>query len=102
MTAAATPTTSSEHASQLRVAQLMRPYWATLSIAGVAVVGETLTDILEPWPVKVVVDSVLQSKPPRGWLAETMFTFVGQDTFAILNAAVAAVVLIAVLGAISS
>ena len=28
-----------------------------LIIALVAVLGETLTDILEPWPLKVVVDT---------------------------------------------
>src|SRR5215475_6428744 len=102
MTAAATPATSSEHASQLRVAQLMRPYWMTLSIAGVAVVGETLTDVLEPWPVKVVVDSVLQSKPLKGWFGDVVFRIFGNNALAVLNFAVFAVVLIAVLGAISS
>ena len=102
MTAAATPTTSSEHAPQLRVAQLMRPYWMTLSIAGVAVVGETLTDVLEPWPVKVVVDSVLQSKPLKGWFGDVVFRIFGHNALAVLNFAVFAVVLIAVLGAIST
>src|SRR5215470_17471452 len=91
MPATETPAPCSEHGSQLRVAQLMRPYWMTLSIAGVAVIGETLTDVLEPWPVKVVVDSVLQSKPLKGWVGDAVFSF-----------AVIAVVLIAVLGAISS
>jgi subfamily B ATP-binding cassette protein MsbA len=63
----------SEHGSQLRLAQLMRPYWKTLVIACVAVVGETLADVLEPWPVKVIVDSVLQSKPLKGWFGEAAF-----------------------------
>jgi len=102
MTAAATPTTSSEHASQLHVAQLMRPYWMTLSIAGVAVVGETLTDVLEPWPVKVVVDSVLQSKPLKGWFGDVVFRIFGHNALAVLNFTVFAVVIIAVLGAIST
>ena len=92
----------SEHGSQLRVAQLIRPYWKTLAIAGVAVIGETLTDVLEPWPVKVIVDSVLQSKPLKGWFGDAAFRVFGHDAFAVLNFAVAAVVLIAVLGAISS
>src|SRR5215472_16033070 len=100
MTAADTPTTPSEHASQLRVAQLMRPYWMTLSIAGVAVVGETLTDVLEPWPVKVVVDSVLQSKPLKGWFGDAVFGIFGDNALAVLDFAVFAVVLIAVLGSI--
>jgi ATP-binding cassette subfamily B protein len=102
MPAAETPTSPSEHGSQLRVAQLMRPYWKTLSIAGVAVIGETLADVLEPWPVKIVVDSVLQSKPLKGWFGEAAFRIFGHDALAVLNFAVAAVVLVAVLGAISS
>jgi subfamily B ATP-binding cassette protein MsbA len=101
MPATETPA-SSEHGSQLRVAQLLRPYWKTLAIACVAVIGETLTDVLEPWPVKVIVDSVLQSKPLKGWFGDLAFRVFGHDALAVLNFAVAAVVLIAVLGAISS
>jgi subfamily B ATP-binding cassette protein MsbA len=93
---------SPEHDSRLSIAQLMRPYWKALSIAGIAVIGETLTDVLEPWPVKVVVDSVLQSKPLKGWVGDAVLKVFGHNAFAVLNFAVAAVVLIAVLGAISS
>jgi len=84
------------------MAQLMRPYWKTLAVAGVGVLGETLTDVLEPWPLKVVVDSVLQPKPLKGWFGEAIFGVFGHNAFAILNFAIAAVVIIAVLGAISS
>jgi subfamily B ATP-binding cassette protein MsbA len=102
MTAPDTTTPSFDHGSQLRLAQLMRPYWMTLSIACVAVIGETLTDVLEPWPVKIVVDSVVQSKPLKGWIGDAVFRVFGHNAFAILDFAVIAVVLIAVLGAISS
>src|SRR5215467_11314848 len=90
------------HGSRLSITQLMRPYWKALSIAGVAVIGETLTDVLEPWPVKVVVDSVLQSKPLKGRVGDAVVGVFGDNAFAVLNFAVAAVILIAVLGAISS
>ena len=60
-------------ASRLSITQLMRPYWKALSIACIAVIGETLTDVLEPWPVKVVIDSVLQSKPLNGWVVDAVF-----------------------------
>ena len=49
-------------ARRLRILDLVRPHWKALTIALVAVLGETLTDILEPWPIKIVVDNVLQSK----------------------------------------
>ena len=47
---------------RLRIIDLVRPHWKALTIALVAVLGETLTDILEPWPIKIVVDNILQSK----------------------------------------
>jgi ATP-binding cassette subfamily B protein len=102
MPSADTPVSSSENGSRLSLPRLMRPYWTALSIACVAVIGETLTDILEPWPVKIVVDSVLQSKPLKGWVGDAVSTVFGHNALAVLNFAVAAVVVIAVLGAISS
>ena len=64
--------------------------------------GETLTDILEPWPIKVVVDNILQSKPLTGWLGGMVTSLFGHNAYAIVNFAVAAVALIAVVGAVSS
>ena len=64
--------------------------------------GETVTDILEPWPIKVVVDNVLQSKKLPGVLGSVASGLFGSDHYAMLNFAVAAVALIAVVGAVSS
>ena len=62
--------------------------------------GETLADIAEPWPIKVVVDHVLQSKKMPGWFV-MVARYLGDDKLAILNFAVAAVLVIAIVGAIS-
>ncbi len=67
-----------------------------------AVLGETLTDILEPWPVKIVVDNILQSKKLPGWLGGIVVRLFGTNPYAILNFAVAAVATIAIVGAVSS
>ena len=89
-------------ATHVRVARLLRPHWKPLVLALLAVVGETLADILEPWPIKVVIDNVLGSKRlPSGW-ATYIFASLGQDPLAILNVALAAVIVIAVVGAVSS
>ena len=65
-----------------------------------AVLGETLTDILEPWPIKIVVDNILQSKPlPAGWAGRD--GHLRHNAYAIVNFAVAAVAVIAVVGAVS-
>lgn len=87
---------------ELSIAHLIYPHWRAVTVAFVAVLGETVTDILEPWPVKLVVDHLLQEKSLPGWLGGIVFRFFGQDTLAILNFAVAAVAAIAVLGALSS
>ena len=81
---------------------LLRPHWKALSLALVAVAGETVTDLLDPWPLKIVVDNLLQSKPLPSWLAGVVAHFAGQNTFAVLNFAVAAVAGIAIIGALSS
>jgi len=62
------PPTSRSSPRALRLVDLVRPHWKALTLALVAVLGETLTSILEPWPIKVVVDNILQSKPlPEFW-----------------------------------
>ena len=92
----------SKSSRRLRIIDLLRPHWKALTVALVAVLGETLTDILEPWPIKIVVDNILQSKklpPVLGGIVTGLF---GQNTNAIVNFAVAAVALIAIVGAVSS
>jgi ATP-binding cassette subfamily B protein len=89
-------------AGKLRLVEIIRPHWKALAIALLAVLGETLADVLEPWPIKLVIDNVLRSKTlPPGWgrLVAELF---GQNKFAILNFAVAAVLIIAVTGAVSA
>src|SRR5712691_2177329 len=81
---------------------LLRPHWKALSLALVAVIGEAVTDLLEPWPLKIIVDNLLQSKPLPHWLAGVVNQIAGHDKFAVLNFAVLAVAVIAIVGAISS
>ena len=90
------------HPRTLRISDLIRPHWKTLAIALAAVLGETVTDVLEPWPIKVVVDNVLQSKKLPGLLGSTVSGLFGTNPYAMLNFAIAAVALIAVVGALSS
>jgi ATP-binding cassette, subfamily B, bacterial len=86
---------------KIRITDLLYPHWGTLTFAFIAVLGESLTDLLEPWPLKIVFDHVFGSKPMPDWLA-AIVGFIGTDKFSILNFAVIAVIVIAVFGAISS
>lgn len=86
----------------LRIIDLVRPHWKGLTLAVVAVLGETLTDILDPWPIKIIVDNVLRSKDLPGILGRVVSGTFGQGPYAVLNFAVAAVAGIAIVGAISA
>ena len=83
------------------VSHLARSHWKALTLAFLAVLGETIADVAEPWPVKIVIDNVLQHKqlPPR---LDAIVQWFPQDAFATLNFALAAVLLIALVGAVSS
>jgi len=64
-----TPPTSRSSPRAPRIIDLVRPHWKGLTLALVAVPGETLTGILEPWPIKVVVDKYRQpARATAGWL----------------------------------
>src|SRR5260370_42089654 len=86
---------------KIRITDLLSPHWLTLTLAFIAVIGESITDLLDPWPLKIVFDYVFGSKRMPDWLASTV-SFIGTDKFSILNFAVLAVIIIAIFGAISS
>ena len=86
----------------LHISDLLRPHWVPLALAFLAMIGETLTDVLEPWPIKVVVDYVVSSKPLPHWLNSLAGDLFAHDRLAALNLAVAAVAAIAIVGTISA
>ena len=88
-------------AGKLRFSTFLRPHAWSLVLACVAVLGETLADIAEPWPIKIVVDNLLQDKKLPHRVA-AIVQLLGHDKIAILNFALASVILIAVVGAVSS
>ena len=53
-----------------------------LTLALVAVLGETLAGMLEPWPIKVVVDNLLDSKPLPELLGRMVTGLFGQGPYA--------------------
>jgi subfamily B ATP-binding cassette protein MsbA len=85
-----------------QIVTLLRPHWKALSLALLAVLGETAADLLDPWPLKIIIDNLLQSKPLPPWLAGIVSQVAGQSDLAVLNFALLAVAVIAVVGAVSS
>jgi ATP-binding cassette, subfamily B, bacterial len=87
-------------AGGVSLTHLLRPHWRLLAVAFTAMVVQSAADLLEPWPLKVIFDYVLGSKPMPGWLAEWMPA--DGQALEILRLAAIAVIVIAVVGAISS
>jgi len=85
----------------LSIAGLLRPHWIPMTLALLAVAGEAVASLLEPWPLKIVLDYLLQSRPLPAWMMP-IAGVIGGGTLAVLNLAVVAVAVIAVAGAVSS
>src|SRR5213082_592988 len=87
---------------KIKITRLLRPYWHQLAVAFVAILAESATDLLEPWPLKIVFDYVFGSKQVPGWMADLLNRTTGLDRVAVLNFAAAAVILIAAVSAVST
>jgi ATP-binding cassette subfamily B protein len=82
--------------------RLVALHWKALMIGLASALGSVVADILQPFPVKLVIDNVLGGKPVRHWAAAWLASPFGAGSAAILNFAVGAVVTIALLNALSS
>ena len=86
----------------LTIGDLLKPHSKLLALGLIAVIGEAVTNLLEPWPLKIVLDNVLKSRQIGGWLNPLILAKVGNDKIAILKFAAVSVLIIAVVGAICS
>ncbi len=80
--------------------RLVRPYWRWLLIVALAMAVETVTSLASPWPLKIVLDSVLDDRPIPAALS--WVTGGRRDGLLLLNLAAAATILIALLQAASA
>jgi len=83
---------------------LLRPHAKALAVGLLAVIGETIADLLQPWTLKIVFDNVLKSGSLKGqgWLNQLILSTVGTNRLAILKFAAVAALVIAVAGAVCS
>lgn len=79
---------------------LLRPHRRALWLGLLAIAGESLADVLQPWPLKVVLDNVISHKQAHGWLTHAIHRAVGTDALHILALACVAVLVIALLDAV--
>ena len=95
------PVRSSAGSEKRLLARILRTHWKALVFACVAVIGETAADVLEPWPITIIVDNILQGKKLSGSIGAAVVSLFGENQTAMLNFAIAAVLLIAIVGGIS-
>ena len=89
-------------ANKLRIWNLLKPHSKTLAVGLLAAIGESVAGLLEPWPLKIVLDNVLRSKPGHGWLDGWILSIAGTNRTSILELAVGALAVIALLDALCS
>jgi subfamily B ATP-binding cassette protein MsbA len=83
----------------LTIQRLLRPHVKSLSLGVLVVAGGSVADLLQPWPLKIIIDTVLKGHATKGWLNDVVLGLGGDDPLQILRFAALAVLAIAALGA---
>jgi len=83
-----------------RLSGLLKPRVGLLLLGMIAVLVEGAANLAEPWPLKIVLDNVLKSKPGHGWLNRLILASSAADKLVILKWAALAVLGIAAIGAV--
>src|ERR1022692_1704006 len=86
----------------LTITDLLKPHSKILLLGLIAVIGEGVANLLEPWPLKIVLDNVLKSREIHGWLNAFIQATAGPDRLAALEFAAVAVLAIAIVDAVCS
>ena len=84
------------------VLQLLQPYRGWLIIVFVAMLVETAMSLAAPWPLKIIIDSVVGDHKLPEWLGWMHDLPLGENKMGLAALAALGIVLIAVVGAIAS
>jgi ATP-binding cassette, subfamily B, bacterial len=85
---------------RLSIRTLLKPHLGSLTLGLIAIAGESFANLLEPWPLKIVLDDVLRSRQSNAWAMRMVHNLVGADKLAMLKVACVAVLAIAAFNAI--
>ncbi|HKD20164.1 MAG TPA: ABC transporter ATP-binding protein [Thermoanaerobaculia bacterium] len=87
----------SDRAGMMRlVRELLRPYRGWLAIILAAMLVETAMSLAGPWPLKIVLDSVIGHRPMPDWVARWLGPNIADHKMGLAGLAAALIVLIAV------
>src|SRR5207247_8831375 len=78
------PAAHSKLSKHLTIRELLKPHTASLLLGLLAVAGEGAANLLEPWPLKIVLDDVLRSRASHAWIMQRVHAFLGMYTFDVL------------------
>jgi ATP-binding cassette subfamily B protein len=85
---------------KVTIRELLRPHKKALLLGTLAAIGDAIANLLDPVPLKLVLDNVLRSKAPTGWPNTLILSLAGTDKLAIIKFAAIAVLAIALFGAL--
>jgi ATP-binding cassette, subfamily B, bacterial len=85
---------------RLSIRTLLWPHIGELTLGFIAIAGESIANLLQPWPLKIVLDDVLRSHQSHAWGMRQIEKLVGTDKMAVLEFACVAVLAIAVFDAV--
>lgn len=78
-----------------RLLPYIRAEWRPLLLTGVAMLAATLVTLVRPWPLQVIVDSVLGARPAPAWITAPL----GESgQYELLAAATVSMILVLLLG----
>ena len=84
------------------VLQQVKPYKKWLLIVFLAMSVATLMDIATPWPLKIIIDNVIDHQPLPSWLAWIKVFSIGNNKMALAAAAAITLIVITIIGAVAS
>jgi len=87
---------------KLNLVQLLKPHSKQIVFAIIAVIAEGIADLLQPWPLKLILDNVLRSRPMEGWFNTFLLANLGSDKLTLVKFAAVASLVIAAVSALCS
>src|SRR5437016_10008524 len=80
---------------RLTIRRLLKPHAFSLGLGFLAVLGEAIANLLQPWPLKIVLDEVFRSNAAKTGLPQFVHHLLGADKLSMVKLACLAVLGIA-------
>ena len=84
------------------ILQLLRPYRAWLVVILLSMAAETAASLAAPWPLKIVLDNVIEGRETSAWLRHLGSVMPGSGPMQFAALAAIATIIIAALGALAA